>query len=286
MKYKVNKAMVNPYVKIIPTKAEKEAGVWLSTQKDPVTGEMKSMPVLDKDTKKPIPIERSADGIPKPLVYDTRAMNKSDGRSKSLSTIELMAKSRGITEIAIPNDDPDNNMRKRTLSIKYSFIEDSKDPRFVEIDSTGHEDDLVRMSTPVNPYAVIGGSFIHLTPERRSYTDRTGRTGEKLMVPAGFDAKGQPVWDDGKSAVGKEGSRIVEKYRVEGRDVKTYTDLVMYDYKFDLKTLDSTLDHYFERVPDSMQGVKDLSSKYKSTVQEAKAMTDKTSGMSTSFGLG
>ena len=246
----LRRALINPFAKLFPSKAEVEAGYFLIALRDANGDKIpdgidangytkyKYEPALDADGNKiPVPVNPNT-GKSQPYIKDMRTL----GNSK----IDEAIKSRARVDINLPNEDVDSNLRKRNITVPMSFL--TEDPKY---DGYGYVltvraemyRDGIKVNAPKNPYRIgTDGTRIEVEPEYRNYIDKDGNVSKKLMVPIGFDANNRPVWDDGTKAVLKEGSPKCAEFDAVGKSYVTFKTAVKYDYSDSRMPIDELSD--------------------------------------------
>jgi hypothetical protein len=257
VKIEFTKNLLNPFVKLFPSKAEQEAGYFMVASRDPKTGEKISLgvgadgyekfqyePALDKDGNKIPVVVNEETGKAQPFIKDMRTVEGN-------CTFDDAIMSRARVDISIPNENPDSNLRKRNITVPASFLEPKKNTFVLTLKPDAYKDGI-KVNVPTAPY-VIGadGSKNPIQTETRDYHAKgTGTVSKKLMAPVGLDANGQPVWDDGTKAIVKEGSPKIAEFEAQQTPYATFKTAVKYDYRDDRMKLDDlkkTLEAYKDR---------------------------------------
>jgi len=255
VKIEFTKNLLNPFVKLFPSKAEIEAGHFMVPSRD-ANGNKISLgkdangyekfqyeAALDANGKE-IPVQVNKEtGKAQPYIKDMRTVEGN-------CTFDEAIMSRSRADISIPNDNPDSNLRKRNITVPAQFLE-PKDKTYVLTLKPDAYKDGIKVNVPTAPY-VLGadGSKNSIATEVRDYHAKNGTVSKKLMAPVGLDANGQPVWDDGTKAIVKEGSPRIAEFEANKTPYATFKTAVKYDYrdeKMPLENLKSTLEAYKNR---------------------------------------
>ena len=232
IKIEFSKKLINPFVKLFPSHAEQAAGYFTISSRD-ANGNIEHKPVLDADGNV-VPVGFDKDtGKPQMRVRDLRTVEGN-------CTFDEIIMSRARVDISIPNEDPNSNLRKRNITVPITFLEEKNSKTSVLTLKSEAYRDGIKVNVPTTPY-IIGadGSKIAVQTEVRDYYDReSGVVSKKLMAPVGFDSNNQPVWDDGRKAIFKEGSPRVAEFEARGISYATFKTAVKYEYKSEIMSLD------------------------------------------------